>query len=80
MKIVQFAAAALSLFFALSPAYAQTQKPNIILLVSDDTVPLTGDDPRTIIAEAEGPAVYRQLGGPAVFIFDNERHAVVLLH
>jgi hypothetical protein len=37
MKIVQFAAAALSLFFALSPAYAQIQKPNIILLVSDDT-------------------------------------------
>ena len=37
MKIVQVAVAALSLFFALSPAYAQTQKPNIILLVSDDT-------------------------------------------
>jgi arylsulfatase A-like enzyme len=39
MKIVQVAAAALSLFFALSQAHAQAQaqKPNIILLVSDDT-------------------------------------------
>jgi hypothetical protein len=43
-------------------------------------LPLTGYDPRTIIAEAEGPAIYRQLGGQTVFIFDNECYAVALLH
>jgi len=39
---------------------------------------LPGYDLRSIIAEAQGPSIYRELSGPAVFIFDNEHHAVAV--
>jgi hypothetical protein len=39
-------------------------------------LPLRGYDPRRIFSEAQGPAVYRELDGPAVFVFGNKRHAV----
>ena len=39
-------------------------------------LPLPGYDPRSIIAEAQGPLVYRELSGPPVFILDNEHYAV----
>src|SRR5262245_2646116 len=41
-------------------------------------LPLPGDDPRSIIAEAQGPSVYRELSGSAIFILDNECHAVAV--
>src|SRR5262245_24819138 len=41
-------------------------------------LPFPGYDPRSIIAEAQGPPVYRELSGPAVFILDNECHAVAV--
>src|SRR5262249_8322585 len=39
-------------------------------------LPLPGYNPGSVIAEAEGPGVYRELGSPAVFILDNKHHAV----
>ena len=38
--------------------------------------PLSGYDPQRMFAEAQGPAVYREFDGPAVFVLGNERHAI----
>jgi hypothetical protein len=63
-----------------TPLEAAPHRPDLARRQATFFLPLTGYDPRTIIAEADDPGVHRQLGGPTVFIFDNERHAVALLH
>jgi hypothetical protein len=67
-------------FLEVCPLEAAPHRPDLARRQVTFFLPLTGYDPRTIIAEAQGPAVYRQLGDPTVFIFDNECHAVALLH
>ena len=51
---------------AVAPNCLDLSRRQIALLL-----PLPGYGLGSIIAEAKGPAVNRELGSPAVFIFDN---------